>query len=177
MSQGTVEQGATERVKPKPPGPLTVIRQAYKDGFGKDVQETPTVSYVWMADQFGHFTLGFAITFVFSWIAIWLWYGTQPPEWLMAACAAVHMDIWIAKAIRGCCREKENFTLAHTPPGGTGQFPFNGKEIIWNVITALFYILTGAAVAGAVGYGPQYGVIALFVVLVPAILLGGWWLR
>jgi hypothetical protein len=154
------------------------MRQAYKDGFGKDVQETPTVSYVWMADQFGHFTLGFAITFVFSWLALWVWYGQEkPPDWLMAACAAANMAIWVAKEVRDYFREKENFARAHTPPQGLGQFPFNGKEIIWNVITALFYILTGAAVAGAVGYGPQWGVVALLVVLVPAVLLGGWWLR
>jgi hypothetical protein len=172
------DQPAAGPERPRPPGPLTVIKQAYKDGFGKDVQETPTVSYVWMADQFGHFTLGFAITFVFSWIAVWLWYGTRPqPEWLMVACAAANMAIWVAKEIRDYFREQENFTRAHTPPQGLGQFPFNGKEIIWNVITALFYILTGAAVAGAVGFGPQWGVVTLIVVLIPAVLLGGWWLR
>jgi hypothetical protein len=169
-------QAVPQAERPKPPGALTVLRQAYKDGFGKDVQETPTVSYVWMADQFGHFCLGFAITFVLSWLAAWLLYAPDaPPAGLMAACAAVNMAVWVAKEVRDYFREKENFARAHTE--GQGQFPFNGREIIGNVVTALFYILTGAAVAGAVGFGPQWGVAALGVVLVPAIPLAGWWLR
>src|SRR5262249_16594704 len=40
--------------------------QAYRDWFGKDVQETPTVSYIWAADQFGHVGLGFQGTFLIA---------------------------------------------------------------------------------------------------------------
>jgi hypothetical protein len=55
--------------KPALPDLKYVAQQAYRDWFGKDVQETPTVSYVWTADQFGHFGLGFQITYALSWIA------------------------------------------------------------------------------------------------------------
>src|SRR5262245_33982986 len=54
-----------------------VSQQTYRDWFGKDVQETPTVSYVWTADQFGHFGLGFQITFLLGWIAALLGYGSK----------------------------------------------------------------------------------------------------
>ena len=45
-----------------------LIKQAVSDWFGKEVQTGYTVTYVWMANQFGHFTLGFLFTFIIVWI-------------------------------------------------------------------------------------------------------------
>src|SRR3954463_15295926 len=60
--------------KPKLPGVREVFDQVVRDLFGKDVQDTVTFSYEWVADQFGHFALGFEITLALSWVASLLGY-------------------------------------------------------------------------------------------------------
>ena len=41
----------------------TVLRQVRHDLFGsKDAQDASTLTYTWVADQFGHVTLGFIAT-------------------------------------------------------------------------------------------------------------------
>ena len=92
--------------KLKPPSFKEIVSQLRYDWFGKDVQQTPTVSYVWTADQFGHFGLGFQITFLFSWILAALF--TDLPAWKTAIIAALlNMLLWIVKEIgRASCRER-----------------------------------------------------------------------
>src|SRR5947207_7102030 len=87
------------------PGPGVVVRQLYKDWFGKDVQETPTVSYVWTADQFGHFSLGFTITYLFYWIAEWAWPADRP-WWTPLACGGLNLLIWVVKEVQDFRRER-----------------------------------------------------------------------
>ena len=50
--------------KPKLPGVKEVWTQLWADLFGKDVQDTATFSYEWVADQTGHFALGFELTYL-----------------------------------------------------------------------------------------------------------------
>ena len=61
-------------------GKGTIWQVAKHDLFGtKDVQDSPTLSYVWLADQFGHFGIGFAgtlavggvIAAAFGWSPSW----------------------------------------------------------------------------------------------------------
>src|SRR5262249_22060475 len=83
---------------------------------------------------------------------------------------AVNLCIWTLKEIRDYFRERDNAKAA------AGPFPFNAKEIIINVLTALFYIFVGAAVAAAVfpnGLGSFFFLVGL---LFPAALIGKWWL-
>ena len=141
--------------------------QAYRDWFGKDVQETPTVSYIWTADQFGHVGLGFQFTFLFAGIALLLNYSGS---YLLAIAAVVNVCIWTLKEIRDYFREHENAKAA------AGPFPFNAKEIIKNVLTALFYIFVGAAVAAAISFSVMWSLCILAGLLVPGALIGKWWL-
>ncbi|QEL20376.1 ATP-binding protein [Limnoglobus roseus] len=167
---------------PRLPGPLTVARQLYKDWFGKDVQETPTVSYVWTADQFGHFSLGFTITYLFSWIARWYFGDPNVPGWAFAACGGANMLMWIVKEVLDYKREYANYRAAHLnaadqPIPGVAQFPFNGHEIWWNVITALIYFATGIITATMALYDPLWGVEAAGAVFVMTLGVGYWWVR
>src|SRR5690242_10942594 len=51
------------------PNRCDVWRQVRYDLFEtKDVQDNPTYSYAWIADQGGHFSLGFLPTYLFAWI-------------------------------------------------------------------------------------------------------------
>lgn len=150
-----------------PPSFKEIVSQLRYDWFGKDVQQTPTVSYVWTADQFGHFGLGFQITFLFSWILAAFF--TDLPAWKTAIIAALlNMLLWIVKEVLDIVREK----------GRQGPlFPFNRRELWWNVATALFFISAGAIVAGAAGLGGIQAILALLVMLVPAAVLVIWWVK
>lgn len=153
--------------KLKPPSLKEIVSQLRYDWFGKDVQQTPTVSYVWTADQFGHFGLGFQITFLFGWILAALF--TSLPAWKTAIIAALlNMLLWIVKEVLDIVREKRR----QGP-----LFPFNRRELWWNVATALFFISAGAIVAGAAGLGGVQALIALLVMLVPAAWLVLWWVK
>jgi hypothetical protein len=151
-----------------------VARQAVHDVIGKEVQQTPTVSYVWMADQLGHFGMGFMITYFFGWIATALgaavWLGVEE-KWVVAGLGVFNFLIWLVKEIR------DYFIEVRLAAQGKQSFPFNGHEILWNIFTALFYIGIGAVVAVAAVFDPLAGIIAFGVVLIPALPLAGWWLR
>jgi hypothetical protein len=153
---------------PRVPDLRQIATTAYHDWFGKDVQETPTVSYVWTADQFGHFGLGFQITFLLGWIAAWAGYSTSTT---LATMAGVNIAVWVIKEAFDYLRERKKAAAA------TSEFPFNGMEILWNIVTALFYIAAGAVVAGAAAFYPWRPIVVFLVLLVPAILIGIWWLR
>jgi hypothetical protein len=154
--------------KPKLPDVKYVAEQAYRDWFGKDVQETPTVSYVWTADQFGHFGLGFQITYALSWIAAILGFTGG---WVVAGLAVANIAVWVVKEWFDYLREVRKSNEAKS------VFRFNGREILWNVFTALFYISIGAIVAGAAAIDPRYGLISLLIITPFALGLAVWWLR
>jgi hypothetical protein len=145
-----------------------VACQAYHDWFGKDVQETPTVSYVWTADQFGHFGLGFQITFLASWIVL-LFFAPHPH--LLIWCALGNTGFWMVKEAFDFVREVRKGKEAHS------IFPLNAGEILWNAVTAVYYIAIGAIVAGASSQGPPGALIALALITPPSVGLAYGWLQ
>src|SRR5262249_23484838 len=145
-----------------------ILTQMYHDLFGKDVQETPTVSYTWAADQFGHFGLGFQITFLLGWISKILGYSDNTT---LALLAVANIAIWVVKEGFDFAREQRKAKQARS------VFRFNGLEILWNVITALFFIATGAAVAGVAVFGSWPPIVTFVALLVPATFIAIWWLR
>jgi len=174
----TIHQSAPEPVppatvppllpKPKLPDVHAVIDQVIRDLFGKDVQDTATFSYEWVADQFGHFGLGFEITLALSWIASLLGYNSgQVGLWIGLAVVLV----FVVKEADDFYRE---WTKART---AKSVFKFNGRELFYNTFTAVFYIALGAIVAGLGLLNPSFGLIAVPVTAVFAIVLGYAWLR
>src|SRR6516165_10419736 len=156
LDQANKATAPPSSLPPKPvlPDVKYVAEQAYRDWFGKDVQETPTVSYVWTADQFGHFGLGFQITYALSWIAAILGYTSK---WVVVGLATANVTVWVVKEWFDYLRELRKSKEAKS------VFKFNGREILWNVFTALFYIAFGAIVAGAAAIDPRYGLISLLI--------------
>jgi len=154
--------------KPKLPGVHAVIDQVIRDLFGKDVQDTATFSYEWVADQFGHFALGFEITLALSWIATLLGYnGGVVGLWIGLAVVLV----FVVKEADDFYRE---WTKART---AKSVFKFNSRELFYNTFTAVFYIALGAIVAGLGLLNPIFGLIAIPVTLIFALVLGYAWLR
>src|SRR5262245_65325274 len=63
-------------------GVRKVLAQARHDLFGtKDVQDAITATYVWMADQLGHITLGLVPTMPMCWATTPGWSAAAAPRW------------------------------------------------------------------------------------------------
>ncbi len=153
---------------PKPPDVHAVIDQVIRDLFGKDVQDTATFSYEWIADQFGHFALGFEITLALYWIATLFGYQGGVVGLLIGLAVVV---VFVAKEADDFYRE---WTKART---AKSVFKFNGLELFYNTFTAVFYIALGAIVAGLGLLNPIFGLIAIPVTAIFALVLGYAWLR
>jgi hypothetical protein len=79
--------------------------------------------------------------------------------------------VWVVKELFDYLRELRKAQEAKS------IFKFNGREILWNVFTALFYIAFGAIVAGVAAIDPRYGLIWLLIITPFAMALAVWWLR
>ena len=155
-----------------------VLAQARQDLFGtKDVQDAITVSYVWLADQVGHITLGLVPTAILCWAfqAAWdrcLFGVCTHGAWLrpagMAAIAVAVLAYWYSK-------ERTDYGDCWKRKGD--QFPFNGGDIWWNVYTALVYFACGAIFAAAAFIGPLWLLASIALLIWPALRIVQWWLR
>jgi hypothetical protein len=156
----------------QPPTVHDIGCQVQRDLFGKDVQDTPTASYSWVADQFGHFALGFEITFALSWIFILAGWDHAPTIYLIPVSILVFFAL---KELSDYVTARRKATQAKS------DFPFDQAEILWNMGTAVLYIGLGVVVAApAVVLTKSWALVPL-VMLIPvagvAIFVGIWWLR
>lgn len=160
-----------------------LLRQAYRDFVGKDVQQTTTYSYVWSADQAGHVMLGFVPTFFLYWIGVQLdWKFDRP--WATGGAGILWSAIWVLLAWT-VLELFDFFQSARMIQKSKGYFRGNYLNLAWNVITALYYFSLGAVLlavlasglpdGGAAGLG-ELGPIPWAVGLLESRLgLSGWW--
>ncbi|MCC7493371.1 MAG: hypothetical protein IT204_13535 [Fimbriimonadaceae bacterium] len=136
---------AIDRRLPKP-GPYEIAKQVYLDLFGKDVQSNPTVSYTWVADQWGHLGLGFVLTVVLwrslDWLvarpAVGLGDGARPSGLLLKLACLLVVAAFAAKEWGDFQREKAKKAES------AGQFEIDWPLLWWNIVVAWFYIVVGA---------------------------------
>ena len=156
-----------------PLGTRRVIIQVMHDLYGtKDVQDVITASYVWMADQIGHISLGLLPTLLLGWIWRLLCdHWKLDHVWEIGGYGVVAIGffiLWVSK-------ERQDFV--DTRKRAIKRFPFDSSDITWNVKTALLYFGIGGLLAFAALVGLCWLVIALVLVLWPAIRVAFWWLR
>jgi hypothetical protein len=157
----------TDKAAPRLPTLHDIRSQLVRDLFGKDVQDTPTVSYAWTADQFGHLALGFEITILLSGLLTLLPFKL----WPIVAPAAT-FTVFVLKEASDYVSARGKARDSHS------DFPFDNAEILWNIVTALFYIALGIAVAGTlIVLGPWQPAVAVLILSVPALAVGVWWLK
>jgi hypothetical protein len=155
------------------PDRCAVWRQVRYDLFEtKDVQDTPTFSYTWIADQGGHFSLGFLPSYLFSWIIAtlggWLSWDTQ--GWSVWIAVGVFL-IWVVK-------ELNDYRLAvRNARRSRSDFPFNRKELFLNIFTAWVFFAMGSAVAALSFINPLWALVSLAPFVVLTLVVGYWWLR
>lgn len=154
---------------PPLPGIGSVILQLKRDLFGKDVENCATYTYEWLADQVGHFTLGFTGVFLFHWFNTGvrpLYRGASGWTWAILICA-----IFVT------VESLDFLSQWRTYHQSNRVFQLNTLEILWNCFTAVYYIAIGAVVAAfgigdaARGFGAAVAGLVLFVVLAV------WWLE
>jgi hypothetical protein len=156
-----------------PLGIRRVATQCCHDLFGtKDVQDAITATYVWMADQIGHLTLGFVPTILLCWIA------SLTVPWLTAGSVWRHLVFIVPCAVVvGVWAWKELVDLKDTSGRTTGVFPSDSGDVIWNVKTALLYFGIGALLGLAAFLWWPLVPIVLVLSLWPALAVTFWWLR
>jgi hypothetical protein len=159
---------------PKRLGICTIWRVAQHDLFGtKDVQDSPTLSYIWLADQFGHIGIGFmgtlAVMQLLGLVAEW-------PLLFRAAIAAGAATLFIL------LKEWRDFRVEsrQSQPGKTPRpepFVFNAGEVFHNCVCACFFVISGALIALAGVYRIWAGVAAFVVLGAIAAVVAYWWLQ
>lgn len=163
----------------KPEAPALGIRrvatQCCHDLFGtKDVQDAITATYVWMADQIGHLTLGFVPTVLLCWIANLIW---SCLGWSETSGWRYPVFMVLAAAVIGVWASKERTDLQDTSGRTTGVFPPDSGDVAWNVKTALLFFGIGDLLGLAAFLWWALVPIVLVLSLWPALAVLFWWLR
>ena len=169
---------AHDRPGAAPLGFRKVFIQVCHDLYGtKDVQDAITASYVWMADQIGHLTLGFVPTLLFSWIWHGAWARWIAPARPRADLIYVAGLIVIAGGIFSYWVSKELADLKDTKARAGYVFFFDSGDLVWNVKTALLYFAVGG-VCALTAFIHWYCLLGTFLLaLWPAYRVAFWWLR
>jgi hypothetical protein len=129
--------------------------QAVRDWFGKEVQNGYTMTYIWMANQLGHFTLGFLLTFLLTWsveIAHAHWNGCS--IWVQPACQiepnqllrGYILLIPVAQVLFWVAKELYDYHAAKRETIGN-PFQFDHWDVFADAATAVGFITIGIAVA------------------------------
>lgn len=124
----------------------TLLTQMKDDWFGKEVQTGYTYTYIWQANQFGHFNLGFLPTIMFLGLIQWQW-GTQDPFGWVLALPVGQILFWSIKEIR-------DYIIAVSQSGT--QFTIDKKDIGLDAFTAVYFIAIGVISAYASLFGSQW---------------------
>jgi hypothetical protein len=160
------------------PSLLDIFRQSKRDFVGKDVQQNTTYSYVWSADQAGHFMLGFVPTFVIHWIGVALKQQFGVDSWFGSEANGI---LWSAGLVMACWTGLELYDLYDSwrmARQGSGYFSFNLGNLVWNVATALIYFAFGAVIAALSAWEAAVVLAGLAILLVlQFFLVGVWWVR
>ncbi|HXZ02870.1 MAG TPA: hypothetical protein VEI03_22970 [Stellaceae bacterium] len=162
---------AFDRPDAPPFGWRRVLTQACHDLYGtKDVQDAITASYVWMADQIGHLTLGLVPTLLLCWILYLALsaVGIAAHWWEFAIVAGAIFAYWI---------KKELDDLKETRGRAGNVFPFDSGDIVWNVKTALLYFAIGGLFGLAAFMSWRWLLLCVVLALWPIAIVAFWWLR
>jgi len=129
---------------------LDLLKQAKADLWAKEVQTGYTVTYAWMANQLGHFALGFIPVYFLLWLALasglaeWLRpiLGEQGLRWSQFLIPAAWL-LWFINKERGDVQE------AIADARKDNVFPMDAGDVRRDAYTAVYFFAAGLAVACA----------------------------
>ena len=142
-----------------------IFRQVYHDLFGsKDAQDASTLTYTWVADQFGHVTLGFIVTLLVS--------AVLSVEW-----SATLVVVWAAIFVAALITVKEAYDYFCELDRRQGAFPFDRADVLLNCATSCIYTWIGAVLAVVAVRFPLWSLLAAPALVVGSLPIAAYWLR
>jgi len=183
VAQSARGERRSVKLSPHPFSFFTVLAAAKHDCFGtKDVQDAVTATYVWMADQIGHLTLGFVPTLLLCWLWSAVWQGWIEPCLTAPTCsvcgAVSYLGYFVAALlVWGVWVYKEIADYRDSVAKLKGIFPPDRSDLRHNVQAALLYFAIGGILAAAAFATAWAVLIALLVLIVPGIATAFWWLQ
>ena len=158
-----------------------LLCQVRQDLFSKEAQTGYTYTYVWMANQVGHFTLGFLPTLLFTWFFVSIgWPLNGSCEWTKDLCGPVlGLSCWVYVLVLGEIAFwvfVEAWDVWAEWHNWHGPFPFDFWDVFWDALTALLFIGFGLAVAFVSLKSWCLALLAFAAGLVVALLLAWYWL-
>ncbi len=154
--------------KTRPISCKQLFYQAVSDWFGKEVQTGYTVTYVWMANQFGHFGLGFLFTFIIVWIV-----KSVNPE-----IGPVSHLLWIpfSQLLFWIIKETYDYFDALKEIRKNKNFDPNKLDIALDALTAVFFISFGIIISYLSLFELYYSLIAFVCILIIGMFPSRYWL-
>lgn len=152
--------------------PRDVWCQAKADWLGKEVQTGYTYTYIWMANQVGHFMLGLAPVLLADWAgqAVWNWQHDAPtppfPHHWVYGFAAALAGLWFAK---------EAYDVIVAENGVGREFRVNGGDLWKDAFTALYFFWSGIITASLSFRRPDLAVLSFLILLAIAVVVPGWY--
>jgi hypothetical protein len=146
-----------------------LLFQVYQDWIGKEVQTGYTYTYVWMANQLGHFALGFLPTILVLWVVAPI--RSLSPLGLMLALPIGSLAFWIWKEVRDflrCVRMAQGLSFSSM---------LDRRGIALDAATAVGFIALGILLAYLGNYCPIEGLLGFFIGAVVALGPSWYWLQ
>lgn len=137
---------------------LELLKQAKADLWAKEVQTGYTVTYAWMANQLGHFALGFIPVYFLIWLALasglvhWLsdHFGKESLRWSQFLVPVAWL-LWFIYKEWGDVKE------AVADARKDNVFPMDAGDVRRDAYTAVYFFAAGIAVACADLVAPWLG--------------------
>src|SRR5262249_23345642 len=107
-----------------------------------------STTYVWMANQLGHFTLGFVPTHLLYWVAMIFTHKIDPLSWLGIVIPGT-VVLWIVRKEAGDVRTSARISKRF--------FPLDKKDLLLDAGTAVLFVTLGVIVAYTAQFGPTVG--------------------
>lgn len=158
------------------------FHQAGSDALGKEVQEGYTLSYVWFANQFGHFNIGFLFSLLLFAIILTgaLFFNCFHPidlctnsiahRWWMFWIVLAGLIFWSFKEARDYSKDVKKAALCNV-------FPIDKRDLFHDSLTAVVFIFFGLVAAWLSLYKYYFAVLSVLISLLIGIGIAYYWVQ
>jgi hypothetical protein len=127
-----------------------LLAQAKADLWAKEVQTGYTTTYAWMANQLGHFALGFIPVYILIWLAeasgLVRWIAREFGEGSLRWAQFIVPVVWLAWFVY---KELGDIKEAVNDAKQDNVFPMDASDVRADAATAVYFFAAGIAVASA----------------------------
>lgn len=152
-----------------------LLRQLKSDWFGKEVQSGYTYTYVWMANQFANFNLGFLPSFFIISLDLYFYKFT---DWLFLV-PVLQLFLWMFKEFAHYLQTTKNHGLAFQRSGSSWQKKYRHEykmDIFMDSITSLLFFFFGLVTAFSMVFSWVYPLLFFAIFFLIAFIPSYYWL-